>query len=363
LRSGDRATAYDTVARAVHDYLAAKLDLAPGGVSAQSVGAALRARRLAPAIVDDIDAFFAACDSARFAPRANDDGDMQRTFAHAEAIVRALERQRRLGPIAAAVLAAVAGLGTLHGFSGGSVAPAAALNAPSGATADSPNTIFFRGNTLYGEERYAEAAAEYERILAAGRESGNLYFNLGNAYFRAGDVGRALLNYERARRLIPRDPDLLANLGYARTRAGIGEDRPRLVHLAFPLADRANTDELLLVTSVAYTALMLLLVVRRLVPRARRGLSMGVFAVGAVLVIVLASTAYRVRTVELPRYAVVIARGDTSVRFEPSTTGTTYFQAKPGTLLRVLAERETWAQVARSDGTRGWIEREAVAAL
>ena len=67
-------------------------------------------------------------------------------------------------------------------------------------TASSPNTLFFHGNALYGEERYAEAAAEYERVLAAGLESGPLYFNLGNAYFKAGDVGHAVLAYERALR-------------------------------------------------------------------------------------------------------------------------------------------------------------------
>ena len=31
------------------------------------------------------------------------------------------------------------------------------------------------------------------------------YANLGNAYFKTGQKGRAILNYERARRLMPQD--------------------------------------------------------------------------------------------------------------------------------------------------------------
>ncbi|NJL58891.1 MAG: hypothetical protein HC887_03790, partial [Desulfobacteraceae bacterium] len=39
--------------------------------------------------------------------------------------------------------------------------------------------------------------------------------NLGNAYLRNNDPGHALLWYERAMRLIPDDPDLKFNYGYA----------------------------------------------------------------------------------------------------------------------------------------------------
>jgi SH3-like domain-containing protein len=40
-----------------------------------------------------------------------------------------------------------------------------------------------------------------------------------------------------------------------------------------------------------------------------------------------------------------------------------YFQAKPGSTVALLAEREGWAQVARRDGRRRWIERQTLAPL
>src|SRR5207253_6786447 len=184
---------------------------------------------LATDVAAELEAFFTACEQARFAPAGTDGADMQRTLERADAIVRALERERRLGRslIAASLLLITLARAT-HAM----------------APAETPNTIFFHANALYGEERWAEAAAEYERVLAAGWESGSLYFNLGNAWFRAGDIGRAVLDYERARRLLPRDPDLHANLSYARELAGASGTETLWQRLVFPLAGRATSDEL-----------------------------------------------------------------------------------------------------------------------
>jgi len=347
LRAGDHAAFHDTLARAVGDYLAAKLDLPPGAVTADTVGDRLRQHQLAPGVVRDLEEFFATCERARFAPTADASADLEHTLERAVGIVRALERERRLARAVAAACLVLA-IGTRVW-----AAPAA----------ESPNTIFFRANTLYTEEHYADAAAQYEQLLAAGLESGNLYFNLGNAYFKAGDVGRAMLNYERARRLMPGDPDLLANLAYARSLADVSEDVPVWTRLLFPLAGRFSTDGLLLAASGLYVLLMMLLITARLLPTAARGARGAAVATAVTLALVLTSCAYRLATIDLPTYAVVVAREDATVRFEPSTGGTAHFQAKPGSVLRLVAERGGWRQVRRADGRRGWIERDAVATL
>jgi len=38
---------------------------------------------------------------------------------------------------------------------------------------------------------------------------------LGNVFFKQGQIGRAIVNYERAQRLLPHDSDVRANLQYA----------------------------------------------------------------------------------------------------------------------------------------------------
>ena len=111
------------------------------------------------------------------------------------------------------------------------------------------------------------------------------------------------------------------------------------------------------------SALMTLLIAGRLAPGWQRVARGGAVAAGLVLTVVGASAAYRLATVDLPSYAVVVSKLDATVRFEPSPTGTAHFQSKPGSVLRLLGGREDWVQVSRRDGRRGWIERSALATL
>ena len=41
---------------------------------------------------------------------------------------------------------------------------------------------FDKANELYQQENYKEAAQLYEELLASGKHSADVYFNLGNAY-------------------------------------------------------------------------------------------------------------------------------------------------------------------------------------
>jgi len=370
LRAGNRGTFYDGLAAALREYLSAKLDLPPGAITADEVSEHVRARGVSPEVANALHELLATCERVRFAPQAAADGDMRHALDRAESLVRALERERRLGSAAARVAIVLAIVGTVTRVAvmlAGTLAIAiAGALAPRILRADvaapSPNTIFFHANALYGEERYAEAAAEYERLLAAGVESGPLYFNLGNAYFKTGDIGRAALAYERARRLIPADPDLQANLRFARD--GAEPDAPPLVaRLLFPLATRLASDPLLRLASGLGILLALVATSRRLVPALDLPGRRATAAVAVILLVVATSAAYRVLAIELPPSAVVVAPQGATVRFEPSASGTAHFTTTTGAKLRVLSSRDQWAQVERADGTRGWIAADAIARL
>src|SRR5216684_895 len=93
----------------------------------------------------------------------------------------------------------------------------------------SPADEFKAANQLYDAGNFSEAVAAYEKLEP---KTAPVYFNLGNAYFRQDKLGQAILNYERARRLAPRDPDILANLKFAERRLGVDEANmsPRAMH-------------------------------------------------------------------------------------------------------------------------------------
>ena len=234
----------------------------------------------------------------------------------------------------------------------------------SGAAADTPQTAFFQANTLYSQGQYAHAARAYEQLLAAGQHSGNLYFNLGNAYFKNSHIGRAILNYERARRIAPGDTDIEANLVYARSVAGTEDCPPRLWHgLVFPLTHRLSTAALVWMTSLAYSLCLFAFAVYRLWPRRPRWLVSAALVCAGLFVIVGVSLARQIFVDDWQRPAVVLADGQTPVRFEPAETGTEHFVLKQGALVRLLDSRPGWHQIARCDGRRGWVAEHSVESL
>ena len=78
-----------------------------------------------------------------------------------------------------------------------------------------PGYIFYKANALYEQGKYDEAIKVYSGLIDQGLESGNLYYNIGNSFFKKEELGRAILYYERAHKLIPGDSDLKSNYDFA----------------------------------------------------------------------------------------------------------------------------------------------------
>jgi tetratricopeptide (TPR) repeat protein len=343
---------YDELSAALAAYLGAKLDLPPGAVDRERVLARLDGDGCGPDTRERVGAFFQLVEHARYAPSQVGAAERSSALELAKAIVDGLERARRLERRIAAAAAMVALL------------CAAALSSPAGADEVAPQTAFFQGNQAYAAGHYGEAIRAYQSVLDSGVESGALEFNLGNALFKDGQLARAVASYERARRLLPRDPDVQANLAYALERAQVpSEATPLWKRLAFPFAARATGGELAVAASVAWWAFWLVLTARLLAPRLRAGLTRAAWVAAAVYLVVAGSLGLRLAEVELRDSAIVVAPGGTSVRFEPSTTGTEHFPAAPGTHLDVTETRDDWLQVRRADGLRGWIPRATVERL
>jgi tetratricopeptide (TPR) repeat protein len=228
----------------------------------------------------------------------------------------------------------------------------------------SPRTTFYHANALYKDGQYEAAAKEYEELLQSGLVSGNLFFNLGNAYFKAGERGKAILSYERARRLIPGDPDLNANLAYAQSLTGAEPCSQALWQVVvFPLSHRVTTHRLVWAASAVYTLLLLVLAGYRLWPARPRWLIYAATGLAVLVLIISTSLAQQVLTDDWQPQAVIISGGEAPTRFEPAENGTVHFVLKEGSLVRVVETRDNWIEVARCDGRRGWIEKSAIEEL
>lgn len=81
-----------------------------------------------------------------------------------------------------------------------------------------PEQLMEEANAAYANKDYRRAITAYEQVLADGYASAALHYNLGNAYFRSDQLGKAILQYEKARQLAPSDADIRHNLAVANAR-------------------------------------------------------------------------------------------------------------------------------------------------
>ena len=154
---------------------------------------------------------------------------------------------------------------------------------------------FERANQQFAAGEFAAAAAAYEQVLNNDGPRAAVFYNLGNSYQRLGQYGPAILAYERARLLSPRDPDLLANLALARKAATAFEESSPRPRLDAALCYLSRNEWSWLVAGAAL-GLGTLAVLAALMPMPRRGprqtvLAVTVLAVTALAVLAIAAGA------------------------------------------------------------------------
>ena len=128
---------------------------------------------------------------------------------------------------------------------------------------------FLEANAAYEENDYDRAVLLYGRLVEAGYDSGQLYYNLGNAYLRNGELGRSIASYRRAWLRLPRDEDVRANLEFARqtTQDALAAPGPSAVSRALFFWHYGMSIAELQVAALALNLLFWLLVAIRLVKR------------------------------------------------------------------------------------------------
>jgi tetratricopeptide (TPR) repeat protein len=213
------------------------------------------------------------------------------------------------------------------------------------------------GNRLYQAGQYGDAAARYEDIVASGVTDGRLYYNLGNAHFKAGYLGRAVLNYRRAQRLLPRDTDVATNLELARART---LDRLDAAHEGAIISSLRRVVGWTTLQEAAVVALLLWIAVGSLGIAAilwqrRRRILLALASIAAALMaLTLFSIGLRVWDERGQPPAVVVV-DEVSVHSGPGSDYLTEFLLHTGTEVRVVEERAEWLRIALPGDLQGWV--------
>lgn len=231
----------------------------------------------------------------------------------------------------------------------------ALLSGSSYSRAQSPASPFEAANQLYDAGNYTNAAAAYEKLVQSGQNSAAIYFNLGNAYFKAGQLGHAIAAYRRAGLISPRDPDIRANLQFARNQVQ-GPTLPIARWQRF--LGELTLNEWTILSCAGVWLCLLLLVLLQWRPTLKPVLRNYIVAIGIAAGLTCACLGAAFTTQRSARIAIVTAR-DAAAHNGPLDESPNAFIAHDGAELRLMDQKDEWLQV--STGNRiGWLRRDKV---
>ena len=247
------------------------------------------------------------------------------------------------------------------------LALAASLPGAAGwALAQSPDDAgsMTAANAMYEQGLYADSARAYQQLADRGYRDPALYYNLGNAYYKQGDLGRAILNYVRARRLDPSDPDTATNLELARDHVP-GAPAPAddafagVAVRASALLARNQAAAAALAAWVIVVGLAGALLLLKPRPRVRRWLSYGAMAAGVLLVAAVLQMSSH--TLAGGGNEVVVVAESVDVMSGPGAQYVAEAALPGGTEAELLERRGGWTRITLPDGgLQGWVPAGAV---
>jgi tetratricopeptide (TPR) repeat protein len=218
-------------------------------------------------------------------------------------------------------------------------------------------TEITQANIHYTNKQYQEAVKAYEELINKGYKSGHLYYNLGNAYYRLGRMGPAILNYLRAKPLIPRDKDLEANLksSYMETIDHL-EEKPSKNIFLFWLDDVNEIEaiEALVGASLLFWLTMAFqLFFKTGFCRLARNATLCLLLAA---IISLGAKHYGT----MNHQTCVVLANTVDVKSSPGADGVTLFQLHEGAVASIAERKDDWYQIELPDDKKGWIKKDSV---
>ena len=213
--------------------------------------------------------------------------------------------------------------------------------------------------TAYKKAEYKKAINYYEIILKDGLTSSTLYYNLANAYFKDNKLGKAIYNYELAKKLNPTDDDIKNNLRIANTKVvdKIDSKENFFVNtIKTGLYASFSTTGWAYVTIICLLAAALLFILFSITDNImlkRLGFWAGsLFVIGFVLSLIIGYAA--LHELHKNTQAIIISQ-EASVLTEPNATSKTKFNLHEGTKVNVLNINADYSAIQLANGNEGFI--------
>ena len=225
--------------------------------------------------------------------------------------------------------------------------------------------LFDSAESHYKAKEYRKSLEIYQELTKNTENlSGELYYNIGNCYFKLEDIGRAILYYQKAKKLLPTDEDIKHNLKVTQKILSEEVKTSETIFFEKELSSflfRFKNQELFIISFflllVASILLSLFLNVKRVT------LQKIFFRVGIVffiffLVILVATHQNYYHTIE--KKEGVVIENETEVMSGPNKDGNRILILHSGVTLEIVEGLEEWYKVRLKSEEIGWVEKKYV---
>ncbi len=211
--------------------------------------------------------------------------------------------------------------------------------------------------TAYAKGDYAAAAELWSDEARAGGVTPALLSAIGNAEWRLGRKGRAMVCWERALLLDPRDPVALAGLRHALNAGGVERPAPTWSE---NYASVLGADVWLLLATAAFWTALLCVLVPRL---RRRSAGEGNHRTRVIALTVLALCLPGIWGSRSLDARAVIRKADVSLRLTPTQFGEPLNGIAEGDVVRTERPFNGHVRVTTAEGRTGWVRAGEIEAV
>jgi tetratricopeptide (TPR) repeat protein len=232
------------------------------------------------------------------------------------------------------------------------------------AEAQENASLYLKAESAYKNRDYGTAIATYHKILANEVIAPEVFYNLGNCYYKVDSIGKAIQYYEKARKLIGDEEDLMHNLKLAHNlTVDKIEPMPEFVVTStwknivnFKTADQWGNYALLNFLLVFVMLVIFQLAKQTKLKKVFFGFSILLFLVSG-LFYVLAKG--RLNADNSINQGVLIVNSS-AVKSAPQSSSTDLFVIHEGTVFKIIEIQKDWMKIRLDNGNLGWIQKKVI---
>jgi tetratricopeptide (TPR) repeat protein len=225
--------------------------------------------------------------------------------------------------------------------------------------AEEADSLLLKANKYYQKQNFSEAIVIYKQILDKGYRTGEVYYNLGNAYFRMNQIPRAILMFERAKKISPEDDDVEFNLKIANLKI-VDKIEPIPKFFITQWLESLESSFSSATWSVIFVFFIWLLFIciavfyiswNSLIKRIT-------FGIGVISIIIIISSiifAFSMSQYEESNNTAIIFTPNVYVKSSPDEGSTDLFILHEGTKVEIMDELGSWKKIKLANGSIGWL--------